>query len=54
MTPLELADKLEQLMKTTKVDYTVQEAADMIRELHLKNRELQMRMDAMAVRVEYL
>jgi hypothetical protein len=54
MTPLELADKLEQLMQTTKVDYTVQEAADMIRELHLKNRELQMRVDAMTARVEYL
>ena len=51
MTPLELADNLEQLMQTTKVDYTVQEAADMIRELHLKNRELQMRLDGLTTRV---
>lgn len=54
MTPLEMADKLEKLMKSSKVDYTVQEAADMIRQLHLKNRELQMRVDSMTARVEYL
>ena len=51
MTPLEMADKLEELMKSSKVDYTVQEAADMIRKLHLKNRELQMRLDGLTTRV---
>ena len=53
MTPLEMADQLEKLMESTKVDYLVIEAADMIRQLHLKNRELQMRVDSLTTHISY-
>ena len=53
MSPLEVADKLEELMKTTKVDYIVVEAADLIRELHLKNRELQMQVDSLTTHITF-
>ena len=56
----ELADMLETLCAKSEIKVGLEEfeimfqSAEMLKEQSLKIRELQMRMDAMAVRVEYL
>jgi hypothetical protein len=56
----ELADMLETLCRKSQIDVGLEEfeimlqSAELLKEQSLKIRELQMRMDAMAVRVEYL
>ncbi len=56
----ELADMLETLCRKSQIDVGLEEfeimfqSAELLKEQSLKIRELQMRIDAMAVRVEYL
>ena len=56
----ELADMLETLCAKSEIKVGLEEfeimfqSAELLKEQSLKIRELQMRMDAMAVRVEYL
>jgi hypothetical protein len=60
MNAYELADMLETLCRKSQIDVGLEEfeimlqSAELLKEQSLKIRELQMRMDAMAVRVEYL
>jgi len=56
----ELADMLETLCRKSQIDVGLEEfeimfqSAELLKEQSLKIRELQMRIDSMAVRVEYL
>ena len=52
MTPLQIADELERELQNPHVSFVVIEAADLIRQQHLKIRELQMRLDQLTIHTQ--